>query len=109
MEKQSKSKREPRRITSVNEVKGSKISRRNALDLMKNSRGAFFTAVVTKKDKTKRVINGQFVKGQEPSELGYVKVKEAVKLKTGSTSSIRHINLQTIEELRISGRKFKIQ
>lgn len=100
---ESKSKREIKRITSVKEVKGSKISRTNALDLMQNSRGSFFTAVVTKKDNSKRSINGQYIKGQKANPLGYVKVREVAK------KAIRHVNLQTIQELRIGGKTFKVR
>lgn len=84
-----------------------KITRKKALDLMKNNKGRFFTVTFVKQDGTNRVLNGQYVKGQNPSPAGYVLVKESGKLKTGQ-NPIRNVNLQTLKLLTIAGTTYKI-
>ena len=109
MSEEKKEKRQIKRVTSVREIEKKTISKHNALDLMKNSKGHFFTVVFRKKDGTLRKINSQYLKEQDQSELGYVKVRELSKLKKSGETSIRSINLQTIESLVIEGRTFTIK
>ena len=110
MTEEKKVKREIKRISSVEEIKGTSITKHNALDLMKNSKGHFFTAIFRKKDNTLRKINCQYLKDQEQSELGYVKVNELCKLKSkGGETAVRSINLQTIEILVIGKNVFKVK
>jgi hypothetical protein len=94
-------------MSTVKTPKAKKISVTKALELMKNNKGRFFTSVFTNKAGETRVINGQYLSGQNPSELGYVKVREASKLKA-KENSVRNVNLQTLSELKISGVIYKI-
>ena len=89
-------------------VKGGKISRKQALELMKNNKGHFFTATFTKKNGDLRTINCQYLKDQTNIELGYVKVKESGKAKKGE-NAVRNVNLQTLSELRIAGAVYTIK
>ena len=92
---------------SVSEIKVKNIGRTQALELIKNNKGKFFTAVyITKKDKL-RTINCQYLKDQGVSELGYVKVVENVKLKN-KEQGIRNLNLQTLQLLKIGGKVFNV-
>lgn len=93
--------------TSAAEIKGKSISRTQALELMKNNKGHFFTAVfVTKEDKL-RTINGQYLKDQGDSVLGYVKVTESSKAKKKS-NAVRNVNLQTLQLLKIGKKIFNV-
>lgn len=85
------------------------ISRKVALDLIQNNRGHFFTAIFTKKDGTDRKINAQYLKDQKDMSLGYVKVREASKLKTSPNDCTRNLNLQTLKELKIAGATYKVK
>lgn len=85
-----------------------RISKTKALDLMKNSKGHFFTAVFVKKDGMERVINCQYLKDQDISSLGLIKVKETGKLKLNE-NPIRQINLQTLKQLSVGGQVYKIR
>jgi hypothetical protein len=87
---------------------GARISRSKALELMKNNKGHFFTAVFTKVDGTERTINAQYLKDQGTSGLGYVKVREASKLKAGTTDNIRQINMQTLKRLKIQKKEYVV-
>lgn len=87
--------------------KAERISRKKAMELMLGNKGYFFTAVYTKKDGEERTINCQCLKGQK-SSLGYVKVREASKMRTDPANAIRNINLQTIKELKIAGKRYRV-
>lgn len=95
----------PKSTTSVTNT--SRITRKKAYDLMKGSKGHFFTAVFIKKDNTQRTINCQFMKDQGNS-TNYIRVKEAGKLKTGE-NPIRQINIDTLLGLRIGGQNYRIR
>lgn len=84
------------------------ITRQKAHELMKNSKGQFFTVEYLKKDRTERTLNGQYVVGQNPNALGYVLVKESGKLKKGE-NPIRNVNLQTLKSLKIKGVQYKVK
>ena len=86
----------------------SKISRKKALELMENNGGRFFTVVFVKKDGSKRTMSCQYLKDQTDSKLGYVKVKEASAMKRGDANCIKQVNIQTLMELRITGKHFII-
>lgn len=85
-----------------------RISRKKALQLMQDNKGRFFTVVFKKKDGTTRTMNAQYMKDQDQSVLGYVKVREASKLKTDPADSVRQINLQTLSQVKIGGSLYKI-
>jgi len=98
-----------KKVPSTPTAKGKKISRQDAYDLIVNNKGRFFTGVFTKKDGTTRVMNGQYVSGQTPSKLGYVKIKDASLMKKDPTNCIRNMNLQTLEQLKIAGNQYIIK
>ncbi len=76
------------------------ISKSKALDMMKNSKGKFFTVeFIKKEDGSLRKMNCQFV---SLSPLGYVLVKEASKLKT-KVNANRNVNLQTLQSITMNG------
>lgn len=84
-----------------------KLTAVQALGLMQNNKGHFFTATFIKKDGTRRTINCQYLKDQSQTTAGYVKVRETGKLKTG-VNAIRQINLNTLEELKIAGKVYQL-
>lgn len=90
------------------QTNGVKISRTKALDLMKNNKGHFFTVEFKKQDGTIRKLNGQYVKDQKNSGLGYVMMKESSKLKAKDKEPIRNVNLQTLRSLKIGGVLYKV-
>lgn len=95
--------------TKVAKPTGKTISRKVALDLIQNNRGHFFTAIFTKKDGTDRVMNAQYLKDQKDMSLGYVKVREASKLKTTPNDCTRNLNLQTLKQLKIAGATYNVK
>lgn len=90
----------------VEDIKKSNISRTDALKLIQNNKGHFFTATFVNKEDELRTINAQYLKDSD-TKLGYVKVRETSKMGKGE-NPIRNINLQTLEELRIGGKTFKV-
>lgn len=91
----------------VSAISKTSIGRKQALELMRNNKGRFFTATFVNKENNLRTINAQYLKDQGTTDLGYVKVRETSKMK-GEENSIRQINLQTLEELSIGGKTFKV-
>ncbi len=91
-----------KRVTNV-------ISRTKARDLMSKNKGHFFTATFIKKDGMRRVMSCTYLKDQTGSHLGYVKVKDTVLCRKTPTNCIRNVNLQTISDLHIAGKKYKIR
>lgn len=93
----------------INVTKPTLISRKKAYELMTNNKGHFFTATfIDKKDK-ERIMNCQYMKSnQDTLTLGYIKVRESNKLKSGD-NPIRQINLQTLKSLKIAGSFYKIR
>ena len=81
-----------------------KINRTQALELMTNNKGRFFTVSFLKKDDSERTINGRYV---SHDKLGYVKVSEMSKKKKGERD-VRNVNLQTIFFLKANGNSYKI-
>lgn len=84
-----------------------RISRKKALELMKLSKGRFFTVEFTKKDGENRVLNGQYMSGQKDNN-SYVLLKESGKLKLGE-NPIRNVNLDTLKTIKISGETYRIR
>jgi len=85
-----------------------KIGKKKAFELMSNAGGRFFTVTFKKKKGEERVLNGQYLSGQDPNVLGYVKVVELSKKKTTPHDCIRQVNLQTIKTLKIQGTLYKV-
>lgn len=90
------------------------ISKKKAHELLTTIGSKFFTALFIDKEGEFRKINCQYLKNQSESTLGYIKVREACRLKTNKNSgenesTIRSINLQTLKELKISGAAYKLK
>ncbi len=86
-----------------------KLTRTQALKLMENNKGRFFTAIFTKKDGTTRTMNCRYLKDQSLSQLGYVKVVDEALRKSNPNDCTRNINLQTLQVLAIGGTQYKIK
>lgn len=78
------------------------LSRTAIVDLMKESKGRFYTVTFIKKDKTVRTINGQTKKSNFMDNLGYINFRE-------SNGNQRRVNPQTITEISISGNVYKVK
>ncbi len=88
--------------------KSGTISRKTALNMMQKSGGKFITVEFVKDDKTVRTLNGQYIKDQKMSPLGYVLMKESGKMKKGE-NPIRNVNLQTLKSLRMGGITYRVK
>lgn len=106
--KKNSVKKDPKTKKALKKVKAKRISRSDALDLMLNNKGYFFTAEFVKKDGEVRVMNCQCLKNQD-TRLGYVKVKEASLMRSNPTDCVRQINIQTLKSLKIGGVAYKIK
>lgn len=93
------------KVTDVSQLKASRISKTDALSLMQNSKGRFFTAVFTKKNGKTRAINGQYCKDQSLAEQGYIHMQIPGK---ANPDRIRNVNVQTLSALYMSGRVLKV-
>lgn len=99
----------PKTKAKLLNLKPSTIGMKKAYELMTTNKGHFFTATFIDRKGEERTMNCQYLKGkQDTLTLGYVKVKESNKLKTG-VNPIRQINLQTLKQLRIAGNLYKIR
>lgn len=87
---------------------GTRISRSKALDIIKNSNGKFFTVTFIKKDGTRRVMNGQHTLDMGVSALGYINVKDMTAVRRKESSTIKSVNLQTIESIRLGKTTYKV-
>jgi len=88
--------------TTVQNKTVTKISRTKALDLIKETNGKFFGVTFTKKDNTERKMRCRTYQDSKPSVLGYVLVVDTEEAKPKS------LNLQTISELRMNKKVYKI-
>jgi hypothetical protein len=93
------------------------ISKDKAKELIKNTKGKFFTVTFTKKDGTTRIMNARlgvkaYLKGGElpynPEAKGLIPVWDP-KAKSGSDSGYRMINVSTINNLKIGNNVYKVQ
>ncbi len=84
-------------------------SRAKAKQLMEANKGRFFTVTFVNKEGELRTMNAQYVKNQKPSELGYVLVKEASKMRAKDKDQIRNVNLQTLKTIKIGGQLLKVK
>jgi phage/plasmid primase-like uncharacterized protein len=85
-----------------------RISRNGALDLIKNSNGKFFTVTFIKKDGSRRVMNGQHTSDMSASALGYINVKDITAVRRKEASTIKSVNLQTIESIKLNNVVHKV-
>lgn len=85
----------------------STITKSQALKMMMNNKGHFFTATFIKADNTSRTMNCQYLAGQVPDNKS-VKVREACLMKSGD-NAIRQITLDRLKELKIAGSTYKVR
>lgn len=78
------------------------LSRTAVVDLMRDSKGKFYTVTFTKVDGSERVINGQTKKSNFMDNLGYINFRE-------SNGNMRRVNPKTIKEISISGNIYKVK
>lgn len=86
-----------------------KVSRTKALDLIQNFKGKCAFATFIKKDGTKRTMRFELIAGKEaPDALGYLHVNDVHLVKKNDPNPLRQINMQTLEALKLSGKKVKV-
>jgi hypothetical protein len=78
-----------------------KISRTNAVKLLKESKGRIFTIEFDKKNSTHRQITGNACKNFE-TELGYLRVNDY------GSKGIRNIDPRTMKAVRMNRQKYVI-
>jgi hypothetical protein len=84
-----------------NVMSTSRISRSKALEMIQESKGKFFTVKFISK-KGEREMNCQFNAKTQQGKLGYLTVTDVV------LREHRNINLQTLKELRINKKNYRI-
>lgn len=85
------------------------ISKTYARDLIFAQKGKFLTIEFTDKKGNLRIMNGQCLVNQKSTNLGYVSIKEAVKIRSKAKSCIRKANLQTMTKLKCGGASYTIK
>jgi hypothetical protein len=94
------------------EVPSGNISKEEAKQLIKDTKGKFFTATFTKKDGTERVMNARlgvkaYLKGGDlpynPDEKGLIPVYDM------KNSGYRMVNINTIKKLKIGNNEYNVQ
>jgi hypothetical protein len=89
------------------------IRRVHVEKLLDASNGRFLTVLFTKLDKTERTMNGRF--GVSKGVKGTAKKPTAHSgnpyktLYEAPTDNFRHINLETISEIRMGGKVYKVE
>ena len=87
-----------------------KISKTAALELIRNSKGRFFTVTFTKSNGQKRTINCQYMSGQKETGLGIVKVKETKLLKSERVDEwVKSFKIDRLEEVKINKTHYQIK
>jgi hypothetical protein len=79
-----------------------RLSRTKIVDMMRESKGRFYTVTFKKVDGTTRTMNGQTKKSNFMDNLGYINFRE-------SNGNQRRVNPKTITEISISGNLFKVK
>ncbi len=97
------------KVQKVTVTGAPKITKTAAKNLMQNSKGQFMTAVFIKKDGSTRKMNCQYLKDQSGSTGSYLKVRDAVKMKSDPTNCIRNVNLDTLMTLSVAGKQYNIK
>jgi hypothetical protein len=83
-------------------MKNNKLNKTEAVELITNTKGKFFTVTFTKKDGVERTINGN-VKSNSVSKLGYINIYSL------KDKNYRNVNSQTISRLSINGVNYKVK
>ena len=78
------------------------IGKKKALELIKGSKGRFFSVTFKNKEGEVRTLNVRYLK-QQPNELCYVLLLD-MKEKTP-----KNVNMQTLSQLKINNSTFKIK
>lgn len=95
--------------STTNWTPNSTITRKSALNLMRNNKGHFFSVLFEKQeDGSLRTMNCQYLPGQTPSDT-YVKVKEASLVRAGDPNPIRQFRLDSVKLLSIAKNTYKIR
>jgi len=95
------------KATKTPAVKATSISRTAAVELIKKSKGRFFTATFIEADGTTlRKMNARYSSKNPVTDLGYIPVKDA-QLPTGS--NYRQINTRTLKTLTINKTNYKVK
>lgn len=85
------------------------ISTKDALKLMQESKGRFFTVTFDKKSTgSERILNCQYISGQKITG-NLVKVKEASLLLKKDPNPVRSFDLNTLKKVSISGKVFNVK
>ena len=74
-----------------------KITKKQALSLIKGTKGKYFSVTFQKEDKTMRTMNCQYKK-REDNVLGYVLLNDR-----NDNNIPKNVNLRTLKSLTISG------
>lgn len=80
----------------------SRVSRSKAVELIKGSKGKFFTATFTKKDGSSRTINCNYKSGST-TNMGYIRVYSM------KDKGYRTINPQTLKALVINNNTYTVR
>ena len=81
-----------------------RIGKAQALELMRNNKGHYYTVEFLKEDNTLRVLNGQF---HSVDELGYMKMRECSKLRKGKRA-FRNVRILGIKKLKIAKQEYNV-
>lgn len=101
-----------KQLVNILENKEKYITKQEAENLIKSSKGKIFTVTFIKKDGTERVMNARlgvkvYLKGgslpYNPEDMGYIPLFD-IKIK-----EYRILNLNTIKELKISNNVYKVK
>lgn len=85
-----------------------RITRIEALEKIKQSKGRFFGTTFRKKNGELRTMNCQLLKEQPQLSIGYILVEDT-NLKLKKESAIRIVNIQTLVYLKIGGETYNIK
>ena len=103
---------EPANVPTSDEAPSGNISKEEAKQLVKGTKGKFFTVTFIKKDGTERVMNARlgvkaYLKGGDlpynPDEKGLIPVYD---MKNGG---YRMVNVNTIKKLKIGNNEYNVQ
>jgi hypothetical protein len=79
------------------------ISKTTAVELIKSTKGRFFTVTFTKSNGNKRMINGNYKNTPSNGNLGYLRVYSM------KDKGYRNVNSQTITGLTYNGMTYRVR
>jgi hypothetical protein len=86
-----------------------KISKTEALKLLKESKGRFFTIFFTKSNNQERKINGTWIKDQKEKGLGNYIVRETKLLRSVKKDEwVKSFNINRLKTLKINKTEYKV-